>query len=305
MSSTTLRGRRNKVRDSVDDRIFFAAVNIVLGLLAIVTLYPIIFVISASFSDPVMVLSGRVTFLPKGLSLEGYGKIFARPDLINGFLNSAIYTVGGTLVNIVMTIIAAYPLSRRDLKGRGGITLLFTFTMIFNGGMIPNYILMRDLNLLNTRWVMVLPVALSAYNMIIARTFFQTNIPLELLEAAKIDGCSDFKFLYMVVIPLSKAILAVLVMFYAVSHWNSYFSAFLYLNDNRLYPLQLIMRDILIGAQAAAADMNDAEDIIIKQGIAESLKYSLMVVSSIPMLILYPFAQKYFVQGVMIGSIKG
>lgn len=183
--------------------------------------------------------------------------------------------------------------------------ILFTFTMIFNGGMIPNYILMRELHLLNTRWVMLLPVAISAYNMIIARTFFVNSIPKEMQEAAQIDGCSDFKFLTIIVLPLSKAIIAVLVMFYVVAHWNSYFNAFLYLNNQRLYPLQLIMRDILVSAQVSAADVSGAEDMLARQALAESLKYSLMIVSTIPMLCIYPFAQKHFVQGVMIGSIKG
>ena len=183
--------------------------------------------------------------------------------------------------------------------------MLFTFTMIFNAGMIPNYILMRNLHLLDTRLVMLLPGAISAYNMIIARTFFRTNIPRELLEASQIDGCTDFRFLVSIVVPLSKAILAVLMMFYATVHWNSYFNAFLYLNNDSLYPLQIVLRDILIMAQTAASDVADAENALEIQGLAESMKYSLMIVSTIPMMLIYPFVQKYFTQGVMIGSIKG
>ena len=190
-------------------------------------------------------------------------------------------------------------------KGGNLVMMLFSFTMIFNAGMIPNYILMRDLNLLNTRLVMLLPGAISAYNMIIARTFFQTNIPRELLEAAQMDGCSDARFLISVVLPLSKAILAVLMMFYCTVHWNSYFNAFLYLSNDQLYPLQIVLRDILIQAQTAASDVSDAENALEIQGLAESMKYSLMIVSTIPMMVIYPFAQKHFTQGVMIGSIKG
>lgn len=294
-----------KVRDPLDDKIFYVAVYIILGLLTLITLYPLIYIVSASFSDPYAVLAGRVFLTPVGFSLEGYKRIFANDRVLTGFANSIFYTVIGTVINIVMTVLAAYPLSRKELKGGNLVMMLFSFTMIFNAGMIPNYILMRDLNLLNTRLVMLLPGAISAYNMIIARTFFQTNIPRELLEAAQMDGCSDARFLISVVLPLSKAILAVLMMFYCTVHWNSYFNAFLYLSNDQLYPLQIVLRDILIQAQTAASDVSDAENALEIQGLAESMKYSLMIVSTIPMMIIYPFAQKYSTQGVMIGSIKG
>lgn len=294
-----------KVRDPLDDKIFYVAVYIILGLLTLITLYPLIYIVSASFSDPYAVLAGRVFLTPVGFSLEGYKRIFANDRVLTGFANSIFYTVIGTVINIVMTVLAAYPLSRKELKGGNLVMMLFSFTMIFNAGMIPNYILMRDLNLLNTRLVMLLPGAISAYNMIIARTFFQTNIPRELLEAAQMDGCSDARFLISVVLSLSKAILAVLMMFYCTVHWNSYFNAFLYLSNDQLYPLQIVLRDILIQAQTAASDVSDAENALEIQGLAESMKYSLMIVSTIPMMIIYPFAQKYFTQGVMIGSIKG
>lgn len=294
-----------KVQDPLDDKIFYVVVYIILGLLTLITLYPLIYIVSASFSDPYAVLAGRVFLTPVGFSLEGYKRIFANDRVLTGFANSIFYTVIGTVINIVMTVLAAYPLSRKELKGGNLVMMLFSFTMIFNAGMIPNYILMRDLNLLNTRLVMLLPGAISAYNMIIARTFFQTNIPRELLEAAQMDGCSDARFLISVVLPLSKAILAVLMMFYCTVHWNSYFNAFLYLSNDQLYPLQIVLRDILIQAQTAASDVSDAENALEIQGLAESMKYSLMIVSTIPMMIIYPFAQKYFTQGVMIGSIKG
>ncbi len=302
---TNASARRTKVRDPLDDRIFYIVVYIILAVLTLITLYPLIFIVSASFSDPFAVLSGKVFFLPVGFSLEGYRRIFSNDRVLLGFANSIFYTLAGTLINIIMTVLAAYPLSRKDLKGGNIVMVLFTFTMIFNAGMIPNYMLMRDLGILNTRIVMLLPAAISAYNMIIARTFFSSNIPRELLEAAQIDGCSDARFLVSIVIPLSKAILAVLVMFYATVHWNSYFNAFLYLSNDRLYPLQIVLRDILIQAQTAASDVADAENALEIQGLAESMKYFLMIVSTIPMMIIYPFAQKYFTQGVMIGSIKG
>lgn len=296
---------KTKVKDPLDDRIFYIVVYVILGLLTLITLYPLIYIVSASFSDPFSVLAGKVVFFPVGFSLEGYNRIFSNDRVLTGFVNSIFYTTAGTAVNIVMTVLAAYPLSRKELKGGSVVMVLFTFTMIFNAGMIPNYVLMKDLHLLDTRWVMILPAAISAYNMIIARTFFSANIPRELLEAAQMDGCSDFKFLLSIVIPLSKAILAVLVMFYATVHWNSYFNAFLYLSSDELYPLQIILRDILITAQTAASDTSDAESALEIQGLAESMKYSLMIVSTIPMMCIYPFAQKYFTQGVMIGSIKG
>ena len=296
---------RAKIRDPLDDKIFYICVYLILGILTLITLYPILYIVSSSFSDPFAVLAGKVILAPVGFSLEGYSRIFSNDRVLGGFANSIFYTVVGTAINIVMTVLAAYPLSRRELKCGSLVMMLFTFTMIFNAGMIPNYILMRNLHLLDTRLVMLLPGAISAYNMIIARTFFRTNIPRELLEASQIDGCTDFRFLVSIVVPLSKAILAVLMMFYATVHWNSYFNAFLYLNNDSLYPLQIVLRDILIMAQTAASDVADAENALEIQGLAESMKYSLMIVSTIPMMLIYPFVQKYFTQGVMIGSIKG
>ena len=307
MTTKTVAVKKNStaIKPSSGDRIFYAFVDVLMYAVLLVILYPLIYVVSASFSSARMVSSGQVILWPVDFSLEGYIKVFEYRDIWTGYRNTIIYTVLGTCVNIVMTVICAYPLSRRDLKGRNTIMLLFSFTMIFNAGMIPNYILMRDLKLIDTLWVMVIPGAISVYNMIIARTFFQSNIPGELLEAAQIDGCSDLKFFWTIVLPLSKAILAVLVIFYAVGHWNSYFNAFLYLNTTSRQPLQIVLRNILINAKIAAEALEDPETAQAKEGLADLLKFSLMVVSSVPVLILYPFAQKYFVQGVMIGSIKG
>ncbi len=301
----TATGIKVKSKAPLDDKIFYSFVNVFLLVLLIITLYPLVFILSSSFSEVSAVSSGRVVLLPVGFSIEGYTKVFEHPDIIRAYANTFYYTAFGTLINIVITILAAYPLSRFDLKGRNWFMLLFTITMLFHGGMIPNYILIRSLGMINTQWAMLIPGALSVYNMIIARTFFQSNIPTELLEATQIDGCNDYTFVLKFVLPLSKAVIAVLVIFYAVGHWNSFFNAFLYLNDKKLFPLQIVLRDILISNQITAAMIEDPETALAKQGLAELLKYSLMVVSMAPIIALYPFAQKYFVKGVMIGSIKG
>jgi multiple sugar transport system permease protein/putative aldouronate transport system permease protein len=202
-------------------------------------------------------------------------------------------------------MLAAYPLARPNLPYKGLLMFLFTFTMMFSGGMIPTYILVRSLGMIDTVWAMIIPGALSVYNMIITRTFLQTNVPSELLEASQIDGCSDTRFFFKVVLPLSKAIIAVITLYYAVGHWNSYFNAFLYLNTSRLYPLQIVLRDILLANTFDASLIVDEELAAAKQGLADLLKYSLMVVSSLPVILMYPFVQKYFTKGVLIGSIKG
>lgn len=294
-----------KMKRSKDDMIFDVAVNIILTLILIVVMYPLVYIISASFSSPEAVVSGRVVLFPVDVSLEGYRAVFRNKDVWMGYKNTIIYTVFGTFINLAVTLMAAYPLSRPDFKNKSFWSLFFTFTMLFSGGMIPSYILMRDLHLINSRPVMILPGALSVYNMIVARTFIQNSIPMELLEAAQLDGCSDTKYFFKIILPLSKAVIAVLVLFYAVGHWNAYFNAFLYLNDRELFPLQIVLREILI---ANSIDVNSVVDPTLleaKQGLADLLKYSLIIVASVPILCLYPFAQKYFVKGVMIGSVKG
>lgn len=294
-----------KMKRSKDDMVFDVAVNIILTLILIVVMYPLVYIISASFSSPEAVVSGRVVLFPVDVSLEGYRAVFRNKDVWMGYKNTIIYTVFGTFINLAVTLMAAYPLSRPDFKNKSFWSLFFTFTMLFSGGMIPSYILMRDLHLINSRMVMILPGALSVYNMIVARTFIQNSIPMELLEAAQLDGCSDAKYFFKIILPLSKAVIAVLVLFYAVGHWNAYFNAFLYLNDRELFPLQIVLREILI---ANSIDVNSVVDPTLleaKQGLADLLKYSLIIVASVPILCLYPFAQKYFVKGVMIGSVKG
>lgn len=278
---------------------------LVLTLLAIIILYPLIYVLSASFSSAQAVNSGRVWLWPVEPTLAGYEAILKNRAVLLGFYNSLFYTVVGTMINVVMTILAAYPLSRPDLPGRRVIAFIFFFTLLFSGGLIPTYLVVRDLGMLSTRWALILPTALSIWNMLIARTFFENNIPKELREAAQLDGCDDFNFLWRVVLPLSGPILAVLALFYGVGHWNSYFSALIYLYDKDLWPLQLVLRDILVQNQVDPNMASDIQGMAAKAQLRELLKYSLIVVATVPLLIIYPFVQRHFVKGVMLGSVKG
>ena len=292
-------------RVSRSDRIFSIVVNIVVGLLGVIVLYPLIYILSSSFSSPAAVASGKVFLFPVDFSLRGYKAVFEYASVYTGYRNTIFYTVAGTVINIALTMIAAYPLARRTLPGRGFFTFLFTFTMMFSGGMIPSYILMKELKIINTVWCMLLPGAISAYNLIVTRTFIQNSIPEELLEAAQIDGCSDTQFFFMFILPLSKAVMAVITLYYAVSHWNAYFHAFLYLNNRDLYPLQIFLREILIMNSVETESVMDTAMQEAMQGMADLLKYSLIVVSTAPILCIYPFLQRYFIKGVMIGSLKG
>ena len=294
-----------KIKEPMDDKFFYTVVYIIVALVSIIVAYPIIYILSSSFSSPNAVLAGRIVLWPVEFSLEGYAAVFRYPPVFSGYRNTFFYTFAGTIINVSMTLLAAYPLARKKLPYRNFLMFLFAFTMMFNGGMIPNYILLRNLGMINTVWAMLIPGALAVYNMIISRTFIQSSIPDELLEAAKIDGCSDFKYLFYVILPLSKPVIAVITLYYAVGHWNSYFDAFLYLNNSKLYPLQIILRDILVLNTVDVNIMYDVELAMLQQGLANLLKYSLIVVSIVPILCLYPFVQKYFIKGVMIGSIKG
>jgi putative aldouronate transport system permease protein len=295
----------NAVKEAALDKIFNLVNYSMLALFFVVVLYPLIYIVSASFSSTDAVVSGRVWLWPVEPGLKGYKAVFEYKAIWTGFGNSLFYTVVGTTINVMLTIIAAYPLSRKDFIGRNVIMFIFVFTIMFSGGIIPSYLLVKDLGLLNTRWGMILPTALSVFNVIIARTYFQTTIPGEMLEAAQVDGCSDWKFLMKIVVPLSGPIIAVLALFYAVGHWNSYFNALLYLKDRSLYPLQLVLRSILIQNQIDPSMVTSEEDLVARQGLSDLLKYSLIVVATAPMLIIYPFVQRHFVKGVMIGSIKG
>ncbi len=287
------------------DKMFYIISGIILTVFFILVLYPCIFVVSASFSSGTAVQSGKVFLFPVEFNLNGYETVFKTTSIRTGFFNSVFYTAAGTIINIVITMIAAYALSRRDLAGRNGIMLFFTFTMFFNGGIITNYLLIVKLGIINTRWALLLPGALSVYNMIVARTFIQNNIPVELLEASQIDGCSDIRYFTDVVLPLSKAVIAVLVLFYGVAHWNTYFNAMIYLSDRSLFPLTIFLKEILIAGQIDPATVQDPELQEKISQIAGVIKYALIVVSMIPVLLIYPFIQKHFVKGVTIGAIKG
>ncbi|RRD94776.1 carbohydrate ABC transporter permease [Clostridiales bacterium COT073_COT-073] len=288
-----------------DDKLYYVITTIILTVFFLLVLYPCIYVISASFSSGVAVQSGKVVLFPVDFSLEGYKTVFNTYTVWLGFRNSLFYTIVGTAINVSMTLVAAYCLSRRDLPGRNFIMLLFTFTMFFSGGMIPHYILIQKLGFLNTVWALLIPGAIGAYNLIVARTFIQNTIPNELMEASQIDGCSDFTYFIQIVLPLSKAIIAVLVLFYGVRHWNSYFNAMIYLHDKNLYPLTLFLREILMADQIDPSTVTDPELQAKLAQTAGVIKYALIVISMIPVLLIYPFIQKYFVKGVMIGSIKG
>jgi len=288
-----------------EDKIYYTLIYLFTFFLVLSVLYPIVYVLSASFSSPEAVSTGKVILLPVEPGLQGYEAVFKDTRIPVGYLNTIFYTVAGTFINVSMTLFCAYPLARKHLPHRGFFTFFFTFTMLFSGGMIPNYLLLRDLHMLNTIWAMLIPGAISVYSMIITRTFIASSIPEELLEATQIDGCSDFKYFFLFVLPLSKAVIAVIAMQYAVGHWNAYFNAFIYLTKERLYPLQIILREILVMNQIAANNVVDPETAVAMQGLADLLKYSLIVISSAPILCIYPFFQKYFVKGIMIGSIKG
>ena len=298
------RRKHHPIRDTLGDRLFYALCYLITALFMLAVLYPLVYILSASFSSADAITSGRMWLYPVDFSLVGYRYILKYDAIWLGYRNTLFYTFVGTLINVAMTMTCAYGLSRRGMRGRRFFTMLFTFTMIFSGGMIPNYLLMKDLRLLNTVWCMLLPGAISAYNLIVAKTFIENSIPGDLLEAARIDGCSDVRFFFSIVLPLSKAILAVLLLMYAAAHWNAYFNAFLYLTDKKLYPLQIFLRQILVQSNMSA-DMLDPEAMAQMQTLQQILKYAVIVVSTAPMLCLYPFVQKYFRQGVMIGSIKG
>jgi len=296
----------NKIKLRGKDRIFNILNYIYLFFCFIIVAFPLINVISQSFSSPASVVAGRVLLWPVEPSLVGYKQLMKNKLMLTGFLNSLFYMMIGTAISVSITICAAYALSRKVLKGRTVIMWIFTFTMLFNGGIIPTYLLVRRLGLIDTRWALLLPNALIVWNMIIAKTFFATTIPESLYDAAEIDGSSDLRTFVSIVLPLSPPIIAVMTLFYAVGIWNSYFDALLYINKAHLQPLQLVLRNTLISSQLAgvlaAARSEDQSEIM---AITEVMKYSIIVAASVPVIILYPFIQKYFIKGIMIGSIKG
>ena len=300
--------KRHKMKKmSRDDLIYEIITKMFLVVVMIVIIYPVYFVLVASFSDPIYVNSGEMLFWPKGFTLLGYQRVFKDSRIWNGYRNTIMYTVLGTILGVVATMLAAYSLSRKDLPGRKNIMFLFIFTMYFSGGMIPYYLVVKGLGLVNSRTLMILSGAVSVYNIIIARSFLEANIPEELKDAASIDGCGNARFFAQIVIPLSKAVIAVIALYLAVSYWNSYFNAMIFLTDTDKYPLQLYLRQILLTvSESASMDSSlDPQALIQLQQMGQVIKYGVIVVATVPIICVYPFIQKYFVKGVMIGSVKG
>lgn len=294
---------KTTIRETAGDRLFMIAIYVILSLLLVVVLYPLIYIISSSFSSPAAVTSGRVWLWPVDVSFKGYAHLMDNPKIVTGYANSLFYTGAGTLISVTLTIMIAYPLSRKTFYGRNLLMMLVTFTLLFSGGLIPTYLVVKQMGLIDTRWALLIPNAIWVWQVIIARTFFQNSIPDELVDASEIDGCSDLRFIWSVVIPLSKPILAVLFLMYAVGQWNAYFDALIYLKTASLFPLQLILRSIIILNNSSNA--TDALKLVERQQLAELLKYSLIVVATLPVLVIYPFVQRYFVQGMLVGSVKG
>ena len=291
-------------KKSKGDRAFDITLVVISILIILVIAYPLYFVVIASFSQPEAVLGGKLRFLPVGFNLESYQMVLTEPKVWTGYRNTILYTVLGTCINLVLTTLAAYPLSRKDMPFRGILTFVASFTMLFGGGMIPVYLAVRGLKLTDSIWAMVIPNALATYNMLVMKNYFQSSIPEELQEAAAIDGCDHFGTLIRVVLPLSAPIMAVIVLFYAVGHWNAFFNAIIYLRNQDLFPLQVVLRDILLqnSLEAVGGDLTGMYEKVMR---GESMKYALIIVASAPVIMLYPFVQKYFVKGVMVGAIKG
>jgi len=295
-----------KIRLSFSDKVFYFIDYIFLGYCAIIVLIPLLHVIAQSFSHRTAVLSGTVFIWPRNPTLETYATILRNKFIVTGYLNTIFYMGAGTCINLFMTILCAYPLSRKEFAGRNIFMMFFVFTMLFSGGMIPTYLVVRDLGLINTRWAMLLPGAMAVWNVILARTFFQTSIPKELYESAELDGAGDTTVLLKIVLPLSSSIIAVLTLFYAIGHWNSYFDALLYLRSTSLYNIQTILR-IAIANISQLLNQTGGNMIAQQEAIAwaEASKYVIIVISMVPVLIIYPFVQKHFIKGIMIGAIKG
>ncbi|WP_239613564.1 carbohydrate ABC transporter permease [Cohnella mopanensis] len=292
--------------ESLPDKLFTILNGLIITVLFVSVFYPIIYIVSASFSDSQAVVSGEVWLWPVRPTLEGYSAVFNYNQVWVGFKNSVIYTVAGTAINVGMTVLAAYPLSRKDFYGKNTFMILFMFTTMFTGGLIPNYLLVKQLGMLDSVWAMIIPGALTVWNVIIARTYFQMSIPDELLEAAQLDGCNDLQFVWKIVIRLSGPILAVITLYYAAANWNQYFNAMIYLKSQDLYPLQLVLKDILVKNDIDVAMLaGDPADAAKREALKTLLKYSLIVISTVPLLLFYPFVQKYLVKGVMVGSLKG
>lgn len=287
------------------DRVFQIAVYAIIVLIAIFTLYPLVYSLSASISEPREILNGHVWLYPVNITTNAYQRVFRSADIQSGYLNTIIYAVAGTALNLLMTIAAAYPLSMKDMKGRNFITIMITFTMFFSGGMIPTYINIKNLGLLNTRWSVILPGMVNVTNLLILRNYFINSVPDELHEAAEIDGSSPMNTLFTIILPLSKSILIVITIYYFVAHWNAYFDAMMYITKRNKWPLQVFLRQILLlsqmGDMAETMGADDANTALLYA----SLKYAIIIIAALPLIIVYPLVQKFFEKGIMLGSVKG
>ena len=302
VKNPAIKPRNNALKDTKGDKIFFALNGLFLCILALIILYPLYFIVIASFSDPDAVLGGQVVLAPVNVTFEGYEKVFQRGDIWTGYWNTIWYTVVTVILSLVVTIPAGWGLSRKTTPGKKFWMIYFIIPMFFGGGLIPFYNVMSSLGLINTMWAVILPAILSVWNLFMTKTFFESSIPNGLIEAAKIDGAGQFRIFTSVVIPLSKAVIAVMALYYAVGQWNSYFNAMIFLQDESKYPLQLVLKEILIASESTVG--GSGETILQQFRMANLLKYVSVIVSSLPVLCLYPFVQKYFAQGVMIGSLK-
>lgn len=298
--------RQEPLHRRLADPLFALVTYGLIGLSIIAIIYPLYFIVIASISDPNLVQQGKVVLFPRGVTFEGYMTIFGTSTIVRGFANSVLYTVVGTALSVAMILTGAYALSRKDMPGRNLFMILFVITMFFDGGMIARYLVVKELGMLNTLWAVVLPGAVGVWNLIIARTFLQQNLSPELREAAQLDGASDFRFFFGIAIPLSKPLIVLMVMIHLVANWNAFFDAMIYLNDESKYPLQLILRNVLIQSQASSSgmDMASMDSTAAAQRMGELLKYSMIVVSTIPLLIAFPFLQRHFVKGATLGALK-
>ena len=293
---------KKALRDTTGDKVFYTINAIVLALVALIVLYPLYFIIIASISDPDAVLGGKVVLYPVDITFSGFEKIMQRKDVWLGYRNTIWYTLVTVILALLVTVPAGWGLSRKTTPGKKFWMIYFIIPMFFGGGLIPFYNVMSSLKLVNTIWAIVLPSILSVWNLFMCKTFFESSIPISLIEAAKIDGAGSFRIFGEIVLPLSKAVIAVMALYYAVGQWNSYFNAMIFLQDETLYPLQLVLKEILIASESTSG--GSGETILEQYRLANQLKYVSVIVSSVPVLLLYPFVQKYFAQGVMIGSLK-
>lgn len=301
----TRRARRVKRNSDTADRVFNAFTIGVLATAIIGVVYPLYFIVIASVSDPNLIQQGKVWLLPSGFTLDGYRTLFQDETLLRGFGNSLLYTGLGTFISVAMILAAGYALSRRDMPGRNFFMILFVITMFFDGGLIARYLVVKDLGMLDTVWGVILPGAVGVWNLIIARTFFEQNVPGELREAAQLDGANDFRFFFQIALPLVMPLVALMAMTHIVAYWNSYFDAMIYLNDETKYPLQLVLRNVLIKSQASASlDTGSIDSYAAAQRLGELIKYAMIVVTTVPLLIVFPFLQKYFVKGATLGALK-